>query len=431
MPLLSILEEKNFHKVLPAIACLLVISCSGALLDLYPEMIELIVKLTKSDYKILPRQIGYENRDSGSPVLAVFLGGSFCAMLAFACPLEDMTFIIAGANMFATILRAFYLMYQPYRPKFSTQQSKFYFSPFRKILTLLIFLILDGSTLSYSRLNINGTSEPNSHKILGLFNKAASQTYNAIPKSLSRMSKLNQEVEREWLLLGEPPLSPKVPTVENNNPVPDIESTILSDPSTSDIECIAKPEQESDSDSTTDIDGIVAEYEQTLKVTAAGPIETIRIPSSGSWWIASVMVLFIILSTCGAIIGIRHATKEVYISSIVILLLAAIVLLFLPRYKCSGSHPSPFTSSITLLIAGTMFGTILGNCWGPLLFWTTSALLLYIRCDRFMCICLDNHRHRHRSSEMREALVPEGTQKLNIPSLPHGEFLQNRVMAHR
>lgn len=120
----SILEEKSFHKVLPAVACLLVIACSGALLDLYPEMIDLIVKLTKSDYKILPRQIGYENRESGSPVLAVFTGGSFCAMLAFACPLEDMTFIIAGANLFSIILRSFYLLYQPFRPKFTTQQSK-------------------------------------------------------------------------------------------------------------------------------------------------------------------------------------------------------------------------------------------------------------------------------------------------------------------
>lgn len=122
--MLSILETKSFHKVLPAIACLLVITCSGALLDLYPEMIDQIVKLTKSDYKILPRQIGYENRESGSPVLAVFTGGSFCAMLAFACPLEDMTFIIAGGNLFASILRGLYLLYQPYRPKFSAQQSE-------------------------------------------------------------------------------------------------------------------------------------------------------------------------------------------------------------------------------------------------------------------------------------------------------------------
>lgn len=45
-------------------------------------MIGLIVELTKSEWKILSRQIGYEHGDSGTAVLAVFAGGSICAMIA-------------------------------------------------------------------------------------------------------------------------------------------------------------------------------------------------------------------------------------------------------------------------------------------------------------------------------------------------------------
>lgn len=286
---------------------------------------------------------------------------------------------------------------------------------------------------------MNSTAENGSRRLLGLFNKAASQTYNVIPKSLSRISKLNQEVEREWLLLGEPPMSPKVPPqateqlAESNS----VESTMLSDPSTSDIECIAKAEKQSDSESTTDIDAIVAEYEQTLTVTAAGPVETIRLPTSASWFISLAMIACIFLGTCGMVIGVHHNSKELYVPGLVIVILATSALTMLPRYQCSSSHPSSIVCSVTIVSSGIIFGTVLGSCWGPVIFWSTAAILLYIRCDRLMCVCLDNHYHHHRrQSDMREVLVPDGgcsgyAHKVNVPALPHGEFLQARVMGHR
>lgn len=53
-----------------------------ALIELFSEMFGLIVELTTSEWKIISRQIGYEHGDSGNPVLAVFCGGSICAMIA-------------------------------------------------------------------------------------------------------------------------------------------------------------------------------------------------------------------------------------------------------------------------------------------------------------------------------------------------------------
>lgn len=75
-----------------------------------------------------------------------------------------------------------------------------------------------------------------------------------------KKAKRNEELEREWLLLGEPQ-SPRVAVSAEV----DAESSILSDPPMSDIDCIAK-ENGTDSDSSTDIDAIVDEYRQKVKV---------------------------------------------------------------------------------------------------------------------------------------------------------------------
>lgn len=118
MPILSILETLDFHNFEPAIECLFVLICSCAFIELFSEMFHLIVTLTTSDWKILSRQIGYEHGDSGSPVLAIFTGGSICAMIAFACPLEIIVYFIAGSQQFSALLRAIYLLYSPFRPKY-------------------------------------------------------------------------------------------------------------------------------------------------------------------------------------------------------------------------------------------------------------------------------------------------------------------------
>lgn len=117
MPTLKVLETKDLHKLIPAIGCLYVIACSAALLEIFTETFEIIVRLATSEWKILLKQISYESQESGSAVLAVFVCGSLVAILAFACPLQNMTFIIAGAQLTAGALRAAYFLYSPFRPK--------------------------------------------------------------------------------------------------------------------------------------------------------------------------------------------------------------------------------------------------------------------------------------------------------------------------
>lgn len=124
VPILSILEKKDLHKVIPAISCLFVVACSGAILEIFPETIKIIVSLATSEWKILVKQISYENRESGSPNLAIFTCGSLVAILAFACPLQNLSYMVAGCSLCAGILRAFYFLYSPFRPKTSHPQRK-------------------------------------------------------------------------------------------------------------------------------------------------------------------------------------------------------------------------------------------------------------------------------------------------------------------
>lgn len=97
--------------------CLYVIACSGILLEVFPQAFAIVTRLATSEWKILLKQIGYENRETGNASLSVFVCGSLVAILTFACPLQNLTFIIAGANISAGILRAFFFLYYPFRPK--------------------------------------------------------------------------------------------------------------------------------------------------------------------------------------------------------------------------------------------------------------------------------------------------------------------------
>lgn len=126
MPILRILEAKDLHKLIPGVGCLYVVACSSALLEVYTEAFQVIASLASSEWKILLKQISYESRESGNPVLAIFVSGSLIAILAFACPLENMSFIIAGSYLSAGLLRAFYFLYAPLRPKTTAPKSEFY-----------------------------------------------------------------------------------------------------------------------------------------------------------------------------------------------------------------------------------------------------------------------------------------------------------------
>lgn len=110
----------------------------------------------------------------------------------------------------------------------------------------------------------------------------------------------NSELEKEWLLLGEPssPINRSTGAAadddqENRNE----ESSIFSDDA-HDTDCIVKAEN-SDSDSEEDIDSIVEEYQQKVKVTTAGLKDSthLKVPSIGSWRISLFCLFCVVVSS--------------------------------------------------------------------------------------------------------------------------------------
>lgn len=117
-----------------------------------------------------------------------------------------------------------------------------------------------------------------------------------LSKSISKLNKnvQKEEMEKEWLLL-----EPSSPVNRADDEPLNAESSVLSDVTASDTECIVKAEQ-SDTDSEEDIDSIVEEFQQKVKVSTAGLRETnLKVPSMGSWRIA-LFCIFSLVVSCGS-----------------------------------------------------------------------------------------------------------------------------------
>lgn len=365
VPILSVLEKLDFHNFKPAISCLYVLVASCALIELFSEMFGLIVQLTTSEWKILSRQIGYEHGDSGSPVLAVFTGGSICAMISFACPLEIMLYFVAGSQLFSSLLRAFYLFYSPFRPKYMINSKSMYALFITDVLQLNECVIIfsyhsDDTSLGYSQLKPTATSLRHSVSSASTIlqqsqtslSTAAASTAGGVgdvsrrilrclskPSIVSMQRKQRhkkqprtEELEREWLLLGEP-TSPRNTIILDDDEQDT--STLTITPSTGPPDQPTANQQQqqqqspivtngaliescrgsddgmnSSSDSSTDIDAAVDEYRQKVEVTSSGPSEKVlRIPSQESWQLSVILIgcYFIGIFICIVAFAIRSA----------------------------------------------------------------------------------------------------------------------------
>lgn len=169
------------------------------------------------------------------------------------------------------------------------------------------------SSASFLQSNANvSTAGDVSRKILRCLSKPS---IVSMPKPKPRKKKRNEEMEREWLLLGEP-ASPRntlildneqdtssltiTPTgLENTAPSQDVSGLKAS------ISNDLMQSSDSESDSSTDIDAVVDEYRQKVEVTSSGPSEKVlRIPSMESWRLSIVLMSFYFVGVCLCIFAI-------------------------------------------------------------------------------------------------------------------------------
>ncbi|XP_067622964.1 solute carrier family 7 member 14 isoform X2 [Eurosta solidaginis] len=363
IPVFTMLNEHDFHQLIPVAACLLMLCSSTAYLDLFPELYGFIVRFATSEWKLFSRHISYESSESGNPVLAIFIGGSLCAMFAFACPMQNLSYILAASHLCAGLFRSFYLLYSPYRPRFAQPSNS-------------------NSTLSYSRLSTAPTACVSSSSS---YSRTKRSLLNiSLHKQAGRMNqKPKKELEKEWLLLGEP-TSP-CPARESR----DVESTILSDsePAPSDFEYPDKFEK-SDSDTSTDIDDIVDEYRQKIKVTTAGPTERVlRVPSSRSWHFASFGIILIISSVFLTHLGVALKQPFAIFTYCCGVTLISSMMSLLPSHSGTVINVNPVLCSSSLLLGGVLFGASSYYSWPAILVWFIAGIIMVLRCDNWCCGC--------------------------------------------
>lgn len=139
----------------------------------------------------------------------------------------------------------------------------------------------------------------------------------SIQKPKPRSRKRNEEMEREWLLLGEPTSPRNTIILDDEQDTSTLTITPIgpeNNASNQDGEMLQFAisndliESSSDSESSTDIDAAVDEYRQKVEVTTSGPSEKVlRIPSLESWRLSIVLICFyfvgIGICVCGNAIG--------------------------------------------------------------------------------------------------------------------------------
>lgn len=139
-------------------------------------------------------------------------------------------------------------------------------------------------------------------------------------KSRSKKNKRGEEMEREWLLLGEP-ISPRNTIIIDDEQ--DTSSLTITAKSTStvvldqDVEAIPNQlnESTSDSESSTDIDAVFDEYRQKIEVTASGPSEKVlRIPSIESWRLSIMLMALYFVGICLCIIGFLFSSMIIFLA---------------------------------------------------------------------------------------------------------------------
>lgn len=307
--------------------------------------------------------------------------------------------------------------------------------------------------MTYSRLDTNDSKKvktsviatsstappPKRSATTWFFNKSfPSLSTQNLSKSLNKLNKTEKKEEREWLLL-----EPSSPTVrqENQDEELNAESSILSDATTSDVDCIVKADQlcsESSDEEDEDIDSIVEEFQQKLKVTTTGLKDTnLKIPSTTSWRCSLLCILAIIMASIMGGIACSYENVILFIVSLITMLIVNLVVLWIPTYTYAFATPSAFTCSFCIYTCSIFLAFITFDSWCAVVFWFISGIVLalqsLVKCDLFCCLCLDYpHDESQATIVMEEHLATNGSHQatIHLKNAPKGMSMINRVQRH-
>ncbi|GLV34720.1 torn and diminished rhabdomeres [Carabus blaptoides fortunei] len=397
IPMVRVFEARDVDWARPVMASCTIAVVSVALTEICPKIYGIIVTLAEHEWRILAKSLAYKNETTGSAVLAVFTA----AILAFACPLSYLVRLLNVSPLMAHMLHAAAIIYDRYQPENDVEDFPVY------------------TDVGYSRLNQGAKpkikkeiSDPTVRGLkfgLWFLPRTVRQTHSFLQDSTSNGigKSRGQSEERECLLMGE--YSP-----EYAKPLERLESNLDLE---SDSECNVESPKSSDAedvDSSTDIDAIVEEYKEKLKVatTLTGSYSgTMRLPSLASGRRVLVSVILIFLSSVALGNGMLFDLQWLIYSSVSVMFVLAGVIAFQPQRprvtteveKTYRIFLMPWLPTITVGLNALLAASLMPEIWPGIILWLGAERLRLRAPSRGSVVStlVPSHRRLPRDSAKR------------------------------
>ncbi|KAL1517774.1 hypothetical protein ABEB36_001497 [Hypothenemus hampei] len=402
IPLIQVFQSRDVDWARPLIAvCTICVVCL-LLTEVLPNVYLTFVELAGKEWKVFVSSIQYQSPVTGAPVLAIFAAGSLAAILAFACPLSHLIKLLNVSSLIRCVLNSCQLVYNRYRPDILYNDLE----------------VCPNTRIEYRKLNNNANRTSSTtcptlvERIKGLFKKTPQYIHKlSSPKGpMSSIRKIprtkRRQEEQECLLFENKSLGLRIQEEESNseNEGHDMEMTSCTDGESS--------------ASSTDIDVIVEEYKEGLRVSTLGTFNDRQPSTRLTSYIVIGCLLLIILASVTLSLTIFHVIKF-YWSDILVLLGVSLVITGLPANASEKSKPCllpglifPIVHCVNMTLNTVILSTIVASIWEGIVFWTIAGLVLYWKCD---CCC---------QCETLEPLVSRTTAKID-PQLTVYEVKEN------
>ncbi|KAF2883508.1 hypothetical protein ILUMI_22681 [Ignelater luminosus] len=370
IPLVRVFEVRDVDWARPIMAtCTIFVGCI-ALTEIIPSLYNGIIQLASREWKVLVSSLLYRNPMTGAPVLAIFTVGSLTSILAFACPLSYLVRLLNVSPLIKCALRSSRTLYARYKPEFIHED-----------------LSVQHSNIQYSRLQQGQKKSikpsptrriKTAFDIMPRFLRNTS--FNAGPRTSKGFS-TNTE-DKEYLLMDDY-------SNQSTKGNVDIESDSESDANEVSSICT---DAEADTSSSTDIDAVVQEYKEQIRVTTVNNFSDHKSPSRLTSQTVLTSILFIYASTALITTGLFLNISYLILISLIIIVICAIIILMMPQNKQNLPKEDVLPKKIFSWVAITstainsmLATTLLSEVWFGIIMWICGGIVLFCRCDCCNC----------------------------------------------
>ncbi|CAG4982975.1 unnamed protein product [Parnassius apollo] len=367
LPVTTLLEARAAGWICPVLAGITVAGICLALTELCPLLFTVLVLLASPEWKVLTRSMTYESSTTGSPVLAVFTAGSLAAILAFACPLSHMITLMNASHLFGITIQAFHFIIMRCVP--TAEQ-------------------MEAGNIEYKRLGPEGNS-----RVIKSTSMKSKRGLWFIPSAIrhtktldSIKSKVTKETEeRECLLLDEYAGCPTEDIEQSSSGLSGVRELATEEVDVqSDVDA-SEPDISSGDDST-DIDGVVKEYKDTIQVVTAIPEASTPAPPSirGARWSAAGAIVQVVANGFIAVAFCNEALRlPMFLTGIPLWLCGTFICIWQPAHKISMKKTQGVEGPLTMTMALLFLTPLLIDSWPAIILFAGAGVVIYARCERW------------------------------------------------